>query len=489
MSPTCPRCGSLLPLERLAVCPACLLDDEEEPDAEETRLMVGGGIVLEEEIGRGGMGIVYRARDPRLGRQVAVKVLPEALASREEFRLRFEREARALAMLSHPHIVAVHGFGEEDGRHYIVMEYVDGGSLEERLPVPPQRAVEMCLQICDALEYAHRKGIVHRDIKPANVLLDAAGRVKVGDFGLARLVSSNVRGWTVTSAGQAVGTPHFMAPEALRGEAPDPRMDIYSVGVLLYQMVTGRLPVGDFEPPPAPFEPIVRQALAHDPARRFASAEELRRRLQPLVSRTGPEPVELPPEEKNWLYAVALLQSIATAVALWAVLECLTPKTLTEAEVRSLVMHVVEELPDGRVYSRARFETWPVLSALAACVPAFGSYGLLRRHWRRSGLEVHEPDRPVGAALWVWRLGILAVVVFALRKLLEALGQVWAATYSPIVGGAIEVGALYFLWVSLLEAWRRKRPLRLEARLWIGFALALVPPVVEFGIFLVRGRP
>ena len=254
-------------------------------------------------------------------------------------------------------------------------------------------------------------------------------------------------------------------------------------------MLTGQLPVGDFDPAPPPFQSIVRKALAQDPARRYATADEMRKDLEAVTSRPHGLPVELAADEKNWVRGVALLQSIATAVALWAFTECLTPKTFAPGEIRSLVMHVTEELKDGRVFSPARFETWSVLAALATLAVALFAYGLLRRHWKRAGLEVSEPDRPVRGVRWVVSMGVAAVLVYAFHKWLESRGHVWASTYSPIVGGAIEVAALYFLWMSILEAWRTARPLLRERLLWFGFGLALVPPVIEFARYVIQGRP
>ncbi len=182
MSDSCPRCHAPLATDRIGLCPVCLLEAPLQP------AIVGGSVDLGEEIGRGGMGSVYRGKHLRLGIDVAVKLLPESLAADPSFRTRFGREARALASLRHPGIVAVHDFGEEAGQPYIVMEFVGGGRLSDRLPLPLARAIDVALQVCDALACAHRAGIVHRDVKPDNLLLDADGRVKVADFGIATIV-------------------------------------------------------------------------------------------------------------------------------------------------------------------------------------------------------------------------------------------------------------------------------------------------------------
>jgi predicted Ser/Thr protein kinase len=477
---SCPRCGTSLAAERFDLCPVCLLDAEIPP------AQLGGGLELLEEIGRGGMGTVYRARDPRLDRTVAVKFLAGPLAAHEESRKRFEREARALARLNHPAIVAVHDFGEEGDQAYIVMEHVAGKSLAELLPLPEARALDVALQICDGLAYAHRNGIVHRDIKPSNVLLDADGRVKITDFGVARLVGADAVGWTITDPAGAVGTPHYMAPEVLTGAAADPRMDLYSLGVVLYEIVTGRRPVGTFEPLPGALDRVVRRALAPDPERRYASADEMRRDLEAV--RAAPTLADLPADELNWLRTVALLLSLASAASLWAFLLSVTPRVVGPGEVIPLIMLGAERLADGRIVSRARFETGPTLAAVAAIAVAIASYGLLRRHWREAGLEAPEPGRAVSESRLVLVCGILSATLYGFRRAFQNDASAWVV-YVPIAGGLIETVTLFLVWVAVLQAWRRQRPLLREAPLWLGFGLALVPPVVDLLRYLRAWHP
>src|SRR2546422_9063903 len=210
---------------------------------------LGSSYTLEGEIGRGGMGVVFNARDERLKRQVAVKVLPPDLAFREEIRLRFLREAETAARLSHPHIVPIHSVGEgPDGLVYFVMAYVDGESLGAKLKrrgrLPPDEARRIMLETADALGAAHALGIIHRDVKPDNILLEGSrGRVVVTDFGIAKPLSSTTGSATLTATGVAIGTPHYMSPEQAAGDREiDGRSDIYSLGVVAYQMLTGELP-------------------------------------------------------------------------------------------------------------------------------------------------------------------------------------------------------------------------------------------------------
>jgi len=280
-----------------------------------------------EKLGEGGMGVVYKAQDTKLDRLVALKFLPEHVSVGSSDLERFTQEAKAAAGLNHPNICTIHGIEEAEGKNFIVMEFVDGQTLQEKKSsLSMKQALDVGIQIAEGLAAAHDQGIVHRDIKPENILLDGAGRVKVTDFGIARLVGSDAKGWTVTTPQVVLGTPHFMAPEAAHGAAPDPRMDVYSLGVLLYQMVKGRLPVGNFDPLPGLLDRIVRKALSPDPAKRFAGAEEMRRDL--AAAKLLPIAEDLEPHEQQWMSAVALLQAISTAVALWALLACLTPKTM-----------------------------------------------------------------------------------------------------------------------------------------------------------------
>src|SRR3989440_7595233 len=210
---------------------------------------LGSSYTLEGEIGRGGMGVVFSARDERLKRQVAVKVLPPELAFREEIRLRFVREAETAARLSHPHIVPIHSVGEApDGLVYFVMAFVDGesvaGKLSRRGRLPPEEARRVMLETADALGAAHALGIIHRDVKPDNILLEGSrGRVVLTDFGIAKALTSTTGPGTLTATGVAIGTPHYMSPEQAAGDREiDGRSDIYSLGVVGYQMLAGELP-------------------------------------------------------------------------------------------------------------------------------------------------------------------------------------------------------------------------------------------------------
>jgi len=246
-----------------------------------------------ELIGHGGMGAVYKARQPTLNRLVALKVLPRDAGMDPKFAKRFAREARALASLSHPNIVALHDFGETDGLFYFVMEYIDGVNLRqalERGSFSPSEALEIVPKICDALQYAHEEGIVHRDIKPENILLDRRGRMKIADFGLAKLLTATGEGAHLTATRQVVGTPHYMAPEQVeRPLEVDHRADIYSLGVVFYEMLTGELPIGHFEPPSQKvqvdvrLDAVVLRALAKEPSQRYQRVSDVRSRIDTIA--------------------------------------------------------------------------------------------------------------------------------------------------------------------------------------------------------------
>jgi serine/threonine protein kinase len=206
-----------------------------------------------ELIGRGGMGIVYKARQPKLDRIVALKILPAESGRDATFAERFAREARALAKLNHPGIVAIYDFGDVGPFFYFIMEFVDGADLRQMIqanPVKPGDALDLVVQICEALQFAHSQGVVHRDIKPGNILVDRAGRVKIADFGIAKLMDPGAADTALTGSHHVMGTPHYMAPEQMaRPLEVDHRADIYSLGVVFYEMLTGELPVGRFVPP------------------------------------------------------------------------------------------------------------------------------------------------------------------------------------------------------------------------------------------------
>jgi tRNA A-37 threonylcarbamoyl transferase component Bud32 len=317
----CPQCGAELPRGAgRQPCPACLMKMGLESWAahapqgpEETSAQVSSGafqappveelapqfphLEILELLGKGGMGAVYKARQKSLDRLVAIKIIHPEAAANPDFAERFNREAKALARLNHPNIVTVYDFGElpSDGEgdadrpsrlYYFLMEYVDGANVRQMLrsgELKPQAALLLIPPLCDALQYAHDAGIVHRDVKPENILVDKTGRVKIADFGLAKLVEQGPQDVTLTAAHQAMGTLHYMAPEQmLRPQEVDHRADIYSLGVTLYEMLTGELPLGRFVPPSkrvqvdVRLDEVVLKALEREPSLRYQHASDVK---------------------------------------------------------------------------------------------------------------------------------------------------------------------------------------------------------------------
>ncbi len=289
-----------------------------DPIMRELERAIAGRYALERELGRGGMGAVYLARDLRLDRPVAIKVLPPELAVRPELRERFLRETRTAASFSHPHIVSVHSVEESPGLLFFVMSYIEGETLSQRVkrqgPLPVPEALRLLQEVAWALSYAHGRGVVHRDIKPDNVLLEkSTGRALVMDFGIARSVAAS----GLTQMGEAVGTPHFMSPEQAAGDAVDGRSDLYSLGVVGYYAVTGRLPfdgdsaqaimvahisqpaapVARYRPDlPGPLAQAIDRCLAKAPDQRFATGEALVEALEQVRGRQ----VEVSPAVRVW---------------------------------------------------------------------------------------------------------------------------------------------------------------------------------------------
>jgi len=314
---TCPQCGTPIPTDAPeGLCAACALREVAQPTlalpptaaATPTMQEVAAAfpeLELLAECGHGGMSIVFKARQPKLDRLVALKILLPGLAGQAGFSERFTREARTLARLNHPNIVAVHDFGQSGGFYYLLMEFVDGVNLRQamRAGVTPAQALALVPRICEALQFAHDHGVLHRDIKPENILLDVRGTPKLADFGIAKLAGDAA--WAgLTASGAWLGTPCYMAPEQMEKPASvDHRADIYSLGVVLYEMLTGELPLGRFGAPSqkSPVGPgvdeVVMRALERERDRRQQSASEMKTQVEHADSGTV---VPVPPACPRW---------------------------------------------------------------------------------------------------------------------------------------------------------------------------------------------
>lgn len=282
--------------------------------------ILGNRYQVVEKIGDGGTAFVFRGQDSLLSRNVTIKVLRPEYVSDQDFVRRFRREAQAAASLSHPNVVSIYDVGYEDETHFIVMEYVKGQSLkaliEERGPLPLRLAINYACQIAQALDHAHRHGIIHRDIKPHNILINSDGRVKVTDFGIAQAVSSS----TLTyNNGAILGSVHYFSPEQARGGQTGEKADIYSLGIVLYEMLTGRVPYAADSPVsvamkhlqepfpdprafnteiPTVITQVIRKAVEKDPARRFQSAQEMSDELSGWLAGRVPRPLGREPEKR-----------------------------------------------------------------------------------------------------------------------------------------------------------------------------------------------
>ena len=331
-----------------------------------------------EPIGKGGMGEVYRARDGKLGRDVAIKVLPAAFAESEERVARFKREAKVLASLNHPGIAAIHGLEESKGIHYLVLELVPGETLADRIargPIPVEEALQIAIKIAEALDAAHEQGIVHRDLKPANAMVKEDGTIKVLDFGLAKALEgdegqdpseSPTMSAAATRAGVIMGTAAYMSPEQARGKSVDKRADIWSFGVVLFEMLTGRRAFEgedvsltlaavmkselDWSALPSDLSPVLRtylgRCLRKDSGERVRDIGDMRMAMEGAfetagaIVETGPARTAVGSRTLSWLAAV-VVTALVTGIAVWSVTRPAPPAP------RSLVRFVINTPPDG----------------------------------------------------------------------------------------------------------------------------------------------
>ncbi len=351
-----------------------------------------GGYNLTQELGMGGMATVYKAYQPRLERSVAVKVLdPAFITDDSDVLARFRREAKAIAALRHPNILTVYDYGEEEGLAYIVMEYVEGGTLKDRLegePFEPQRAVGLSIGVGRALAFGHDQGIIHRDVKPANILLPREDWPLLADFGLVKLQQARR---ALTQAGMILGTPDYTSPEQALGEPADHRADIYALGVVLYEMITGRLPfeadkafdvllMHINEAPPKPreivpntpeiAEDIILKALAKSPAERYPDMQDMVTNLE-AVWETFQTSVHLasPPAEDSIHHATMQIDSVQSFLK--------GPRFVVAATGSPLLIPQKDEVLIGRADPRGK-----VVPDIDLSVYGGGTAGVSRQHAR-----------------------------------------------------------------------------------------------------------
>jgi phage shock protein PspC (stress-responsive transcriptional regulator)/tRNA A-37 threonylcarbamoyl transferase component Bud32 len=351
----CPVCGSELPADApQGMCAQCLMQcvvsrsdlGQAERDGARTTpypslppvptpaelAPLFPDLEILELLGQGGMGAVYKARQRKLDRFVALKVLPAEWGRDPAFAERFSREARTLARLNHPEIVCVHDFGEAGGHYFLLMEFVDGANLRQLLMtgrLQPRQALPIVSQICEALQYAHEQGVIHRDIKPENILLDKRGRVKIADFGLAKLLGRARNEYTLTGSRQVMGTLDYMAPEQrTKPQEVDHRADIYSLGVVFYEMLTGELPLGRFAPPSEKagvdgrLDEVIFRALEREPNRRYQRISAVKMDVESILGNRAwvPASPRATPEEPDPANVQLLTRGPAAGMAVVAFL-------------------------------------------------------------------------------------------------------------------------------------------------------------------------
>lgn len=471
-SSPCPRCGAPVPAEAPGgECPKCLLqavvapteptspaaDARDWPTLEEVQAAFPE-LQVEGEIGRGGMAVVFKARQSHLDRTIALKILAPWLAGEPGFAERFSREARVLAKLNHPNIVTIHDFGQAARFFYLLMEFVDGVNLRQAMQAgrfTPEQALGLVPKICDALQYAHGEGVLHRDIKPDNILLDGKGRVKIADFGIAKLGGEAELPSMLTRSGMQLGTPAYMAPEQMENPGDvDHRADIYSLGVVLYEMLTGELPLGRFAAPSEKsavdgrIDEIVFRTLEKERERRYQSAEEMKTRVEGLGGSPLPVPVAVSPVAVVPLPLIkrTLFGALCTAVSLMSGLIFMFASFIMLAPVAAYPDAVPNGTPPARLDAL-------VLTLAAVFVPGIAGFflgGTGLSAVRGSGGKSGGASFGTFAVL-AWPLLILTGIVITAFTVLG--GELFGNGFSPTVGrwlfaATVLVGVLGALWLD-----------------------------------------
>jgi predicted Ser/Thr protein kinase len=457
----CPQCGIELPADApRGLCPGCLLKQGLNTNTYTTEAAQSAAasympptpdelapyfpeLEILELVGRGGMGVVYKARQKRLDRLVALKILSPRIGHDPAFAQRFAREARAMAILSHPHIVAVYDFGQtvaalapsasragEGGPlFYFLMEFIDGVNLRRLLDagkVVPQEALAIVPQICDALQFAHDHGIVHRDIKPENILLDKHGQVKIADFGLAKLIGQQAPDLTLTDVGQVMGTPHYMAPEQTeRPQDVDHRADIYSLGVVFYQMLTGELPLGRFAPPSKKvqidvrLDEVVLRALEKEPYLRYQQASQVKSDVVSIVTTPATDQPLTPVVNRDTIEnARRQVQGPAIGLLVTGILNWVATPLIV-----LVLFRIVSERSGGMVPAIGLLPAL-VLNLVFSTLMILAALKMKRLQWRGLAIAasvaaiIVTPGNLIGLPIGIW-----ALVVLSQREVRAAFGR------------------------------------------------------------------
>lgn len=499
----CPNCGKPLDANTpQGLCPACLMQGAfftgteggkpprfEAPKIEELAPKFPQLDILE-FVGQGGMGAVYKARQKELDRIVALKILPPNIGQDASFAERFSREAKALARLNHPNIVTIHDFGRADGLYFFLMEFVDGVNLRQLLNtsrVSTREALAIVPQICDALQFAHDQGIVHRDIKPENILLDRRGRVKVADFGLAKIIGGedgalcgeNQAAASCTEVGKIMGTPQYMSPEQISapGEV-DHRADIYALGVVFYQMLTGELPDKKIEPPSKKvqidvrLDEVVLRALEKNPELRYSQASILKTQLETIgetqvASAKGSQEGQKPESLDNPRLSPAafwglILIVFTVGMGIWAYY-------LNQEVIHPSNPPIVAKNSQGeQIIYPAVAPWWIGVEFMAAFGSALlGSVGIAIVGWVAVSQIRRSAGKFYGLGLAVFELSLISVLAadYVIVWLLHELGiafHLWTQNYDDISNATLIVVSMLACsaadWLIIRAVWRSVNP-------------------------------
>ena len=499
---SCPQCGNAIPDgSPQGLCPRCLMLGVAEPTqvlptmahlpTREEIAQAFPALEVGEMIGHGGMGAVFKVRQPKLERDVALKVLPRSLAADPAFAERFHREARALAKLNHPNIVTVHDFGQQGGWYFLLMEFVDGVNLRQAMRTKrftPEQALEIVPKVCEALQYAHGEGVLHRDIKPENLLLDSKGRVKIADFGIAKLGRTDGEELSLTLSGARLGTMAYMAPEQIEhpGEV-DHRADIYSLGVVFYEMLTGELPIGRFAAPSEKsavnvlVDQVVFRTLEKERERRFQTAAEMQTQVETLSGHAAPTapaptvaavpaaPARPPGRFSGPGMAIAMLIFSIIAGALTMVgIRGQREAPIQRSHPQTAEMlnqdpnHVLSHTSATHLPSSAQTVSWAVLAL------GMGSFVLIGTilGWKNV-LRLRNADPP--------RSGVVAASIAALLPLFIPLWMVIAVNVENETLAwmdAIAITAILLIWFC---CWMNPHPRPWSAKAVLAITLIFVP--------------